>query len=81
MVMNRTIGSGIFTVPPSVLVGTGSVGGSLLVWTFGGVIAFCGALCWLEMGLSIPFHSIKDHNGIIREVSAPRSGGEKNIVR
>ena len=79
MVLNRTIGSGIFTVPPKVLAGVGSVGGAILMWSFSGVIAICGALCWLELGLSIPFHRIND-NGIVREVSAPRSGGEKNVV-
>ncbi|KAF2099125.1 hypothetical protein NA57DRAFT_76358 [Rhizodiscina lignyota] len=80
MVFNRTIGSGIWTVPSKVLVGTGSVGGSLLIWTASGIIAMCGALCWLEMGLSIPFYRIKDRNGIERDVSAPRSGGEKNFL-
>ncbi|KAF2417528.1 hypothetical protein EJ08DRAFT_80031 [Tothia fuscella] len=77
MVLNRTIGSGIFTVPPKVLAGTGSVGGSLLVWAFAGIISICGVLCWLELGMSIPFRKITE-NGVIRKVSTPRSGGEKN---
>jgi hypothetical protein len=77
--MNRLLGSGIFTIPPKVLAGAGSVGGALMLWTFGGVIAICGALCWLEVGLTIPFHKIEE-NGTEIEVSAPRSGGEKNMV-
>ncbi|KAF2232477.1 hypothetical protein EV356DRAFT_534588 [Viridothelium virens] len=32
------------------------------------------------MGLSIPFYRIKDRNGIEHDVSAPRSGGEKNYL-
>ena len=77
--MNRTIGSGIFTVPPKVLAGTGSVGASLLLWLAGGVIIFCAVLCWLELGLTIPRHTVYE-NGVPRRVSAPRSGGEKNYV-
>jgi hypothetical protein len=45
----------------------------------GGLIVICGTLCWLELGLSIPFHKI-NVNGEFRKVSAPRSGGEKNFV-
>jgi hypothetical protein len=80
MVLNRTIGSGIFTVPPKILSGTGSVGGALLIWAFSGVIVICGSLCWLELGLSIPFHKIRQADGEIKKVSAPRSGGEKIFV-
>ena len=80
MVLNRTIGSGIFAVPPKVLAGTGSVGGALLLWAVGGIIVLCGTLVWLELGLSIPFHKIKTDDGDVRKVSAPRSGGEKNFV-
>lgn len=78
--MNRTIGSGIFTVPPKVLGGTGSIGGALLVWAASGIIVLCGALCWLELGMTIPIHTISENGRTVR-VSAPRSGGEKNYVR
>lgn len=80
LVLNRTIGSGIFTIPPKILAGAGSVGGAILIWTFSGLIVICGTLCWLELGLSIPFHKVEAENGEVREVSAPRSGGEKNFV-
>jgi hypothetical protein len=78
--MNRTIGSGIFTVPPKVLVGTGSVGGALILWFASGIIVLCGVLCWLELGLTIPMHTVYE-NGDPKRVSAPRNGGEKNYVR
>ncbi len=80
LVLNRTIGSGIFAVPPKVLSGTGSVGGSLFIWFSCGIIVICGTLCWLELGLTIPFVTIRDQSGEEEEVSAPRSGGEKNFV-
>ncbi|KIM98696.1 hypothetical protein OIDMADRAFT_57042 [Oidiodendron maius Zn] len=79
LVLNRTIGSGIFTVPPKVLAGTGSIGASLLLWLAGGVIIICGMLCWLELGLTIPMHTVYE-NGTPRKVSAPRSGGVKNYL-
>ncbi len=78
LVLNRTIGSGIFIVPTKILDGTGSVGASLLLWAFGGLIATCGLLVWLELGLSIPLRLIPG-TGELKNV--PRSGGEKNYVR
>lgn len=79
LVMNRTIGSGIFTVPPKVLSGTGSIGASLLLWLTGGIIILCAVLCWLELGLTIPMVTVYE-DGVRRKVSAPRSGGPKNYV-
>ncbi len=77
LVLNRTIGSGIFVSPAKVLKGTGSVGASLLLWAFGGLVATCGLLVWLELGLSIPLWLIP---GTGELKSVPRSGGEKNYV-
>ncbi|KAK2758650.1 hypothetical protein FQN54_003340 [Arachnomyces sp. PD_36] len=77
LAFNRTIGSGIFTVPSKVLAGTGSVGAALLLWASCGLIVICGALCWLELGLTLPFHNVLENGRWIR-VSTPRSGGEKN---
>jgi hypothetical protein len=74
----RLPGSGIFVTPALVVDGTRSVGGSLLLWVFGGVIAICGLLVWLQLGLSLPLLPTGD-DGALRAV--PRSGGEKNYVR
>ncbi|MCJ1448443.1 MAG: hypothetical protein MMC23_008958 [Stictis urceolatum] len=71
-----TSGSGIFVTPRNVLLGTGSVGISLLLWAIGAVAAIGGLLVWLELGLSIPRHMVPD--GRIKSV--PRSGGEKNYL-
>jgi hypothetical protein len=66
-------------VPTKVLTGTGSIGGSLFIWTASGIISLCGCYCWLELGLSLPLRNIVE-NGISKMVSTPRSGGEKNFV-
>jgi hypothetical protein len=39
-----------------------------------------GTLCWLEFGLSIPFHQVPNEQGQMITVSTPRNGGEKNYV-
>jgi hypothetical protein len=70
-------GSGIYVAPAKVLIGTGSIGASLLLWTFGGLVHLCGLLVWLELGLSVPFRKVP---GSTEKVSVPRSGGEKNFV-
>ncbi|KAF1984288.1 amino acid transporter [Aulographum hederae CBS 113979] len=75
LVINRTIGHGIFVTPSRIIQGTGSVGISLIFWVLGGVFAFCGMQVWLEFGLSIPRHPVE---GITQNV--PRSGGEKNYL-
>ncbi|OCK81934.1 amino acid transporter [Lepidopterella palustris CBS 459.81] len=76
LVLNRTIGSGIFLTPARVLKGTGSVGVSLLLWAFGGLYGFAGLDCWLQLGLSIPFYRIPTGE----QKNVPRSGGEKNYI-
>jgi len=78
-IINRTIGGGIFAAPPIILRGTGSVGASLVLWSAGGIVALCGVMCWLELGLTIPRHQIYEDR-LKKKVSTPRSGGEKNYV-
>ena len=70
------LGSGIFVNPARVLLGTKSVGLSLLLWALGGVVAIAGVLVWLEFGLSTPRQEVQPGD----EKSIPRSGGEKNYV-
>ncbi|EDO41148.1 predicted protein [Nematostella vectensis] len=48
------IGSGIFATPRWVLLYTGSVGLSLLVWALCGMIALFGSLSYVELALMIP---------------------------
>ena len=66
-----------------VLKGTGSVGASLLLWSFGAVVSTCGLLVWLELGLSVPFRDVRvtpGPHGTIEKKSVPQNGGEKNYV-
>ncbi|KAL8670232.1 MAG: hypothetical protein Q9168_005221 [Polycauliona sp. 1 TL-2023] len=85
LILNRTIGSGIYVTPAIVLRATNSVGISLLLWTFGAVFGLCGLLIWLELGLSIPKFQPQDEgaasiDGDVPLENVPRSGGEKNYL-
>ncbi|KAK4209512.1 amino acid/polyamine transporter I [Rhypophila decipiens] len=54
LILNKMIGTGIFSTPSSIFAATGSVGISLLLWVIGGILTFCGLSVWLEYGLAIP---------------------------
>lgn len=76
LILNRTIGSGIFVTPTTILRATNSVGISLLFWAIGGLLSMCALLVWLEFGLSTPRRRVAGGN----VQCVPRSGGEKNYV-
>lgn len=52
--MGLQIGSGIFSSPGVVTLNTGSIGSSLIVWLFSGLLAWCGASSFAELGSAIP---------------------------
>lgn len=54
LVIGCIIGAGIFRVAAPVATHLPSPGLILLVWVLGGVLSFCGALCYAELGAAYP---------------------------
>lgn len=75
MIINRVIGTGIFSTPATILKATGSPGASLLLWAAGAIVSFAGLMVYIEFGLSTPRYVQDGHSKVV-----PRSGGEKNYL-
>ena len=54
LVINATIGTGIFRIPAKVARLAGSLPAALLVWVVGAVVALCGALTLAELAAALP---------------------------
>lgn len=64
LLLNKSVGSGIFSIPSSIYLLAGrSIPASLFLWLLGGILAYCGFCVYLDFGLKIP-----------------KSGAEKNYL-
>lgn len=50
----------------------------MLFWLFAALVAICGVLVYIELGLTIPRWSFGSHR---EKISTPRSGEALNYVR
>lgn len=50
LIVNRLIGTGIFSTPSSIFSNSGSPGLALILWAIGTLISLAGLMCYLEFG-------------------------------
>lgn len=55
MCLGMMLGSGIFSVPATILGNVGSVGMTVVIFTIGAIVSFCGTLSFCELGCMRPF--------------------------
>lgn len=54
MFVGTIVGTGVFSTSGRILELVGSPGMVMVVWLLGSLIAFCGGLSYVELGLMIP---------------------------
>ncbi|KAI1621991.1 amino acid transporter-like protein [Exophiala viscosa] len=54
LILGKTVGVGVYSVPSAIFAEVGSVGMTLLVWVVGAIISFCGMSVYLDLGTAMP---------------------------
>lgn len=54
IILGKTVGVGIYSIPSSIFLSVGSIGASLTLWILGSLISFCGLAVYLDLGTTIP---------------------------
>lgn len=54
IILGKTVGVAIYSVPSSIFNSVGSVGMSILLWVVGALISYCGLAVYLDLGSAIP---------------------------
>ncbi|KAE8154045.1 amino acid/polyamine transporter I [Aspergillus avenaceus] len=54
LIINRMIGTAIFSVPSSIAGSVGSAGAAISLWIVGFLLSLCGLMIWLELGCLMP---------------------------
>ncbi|KAH6661906.1 amino acid transporter-like protein [Halenospora varia] len=54
IILGKTVGVGVYSIPSSIFNSVGSVGASLTLWVLGSLISFCGLAVYLDLGTAIP---------------------------
>ncbi|KAL2204498.1 hypothetical protein CC79DRAFT_1276983 [Sarocladium strictum] len=75
LVINRMIGTGIYSSPRTVISGTRSAGGAILLWLLGTLCSLAGVHVYIEYGLNVPRFVIDG-----AEQAVPRSGGDLHYL-
>ncbi|CDR45290.1 CYFA0S17e01024g1_1 [Cyberlindnera fabianii] len=55
LIINKMIGTGIFSTPSLIFSLCGSIGTTLVLWIIGALVCFCGLSIYIEFGLELPF--------------------------
>ncbi|CAM9010765.1 unnamed protein product [Wickerhamomyces anomalus] len=71
LIINKMIGTGIFSTPALIFYLCGNIGTSLILWVIGGIVTFCGLSVYLEFGLELPFNG-GEKNYLQRVFTRPR---------
>ncbi len=73
VIIANMIGTGVFTSLGFQLAGITSGFALLMLWALGGLTAFCGALCYAELGAQLP-RSGGEYNFLTAAIQSTRRG-------